>query len=250
MQSPEARERADRLFALHDGKRPLVLLHAWDAGSARVFEQTGAPAVATTSAGITWSLGVAGGEASAGVEFVAACSRICRAVSVPVIVEIPAWIVTKDETCDVVRQLTMIGVSGLTIREYSSASADRIASIRSLARELRARLFLNARIDASGHQTLLERARQCIDAGADGITVPASSGYDAVRLARAVNVPVSFDVGDDWGPSPYGLAFAGIRRISLEQTAFKSSVGLLQQIAANVLSGSGLHNSTSSHHGP
>jgi len=250
MQSPEARERADRLFALHGGKRPLVLLHAWDAGSARVFEQTGAPAVATTSVGMTWSLGVAGDEAPAVVEFVAACNRICRAVSVPVTVEIPAWIVTKDETCDVVRQLTMIGVSGLTIREDSPASTDRIASIRSLVHDLRARLFLNARIDASGQQTLLARARQCIDAGADGITVPTSSGYEAVRLARAVSVPVSFDVGDGWGPSPYGLACAGIGRISLEQTAFNSTVGLLRQIATNVLSGSGLHNSTSSHHGP
>ncbi|GJJ00608.1 hypothetical protein RugamoR64_11460 [Duganella rhizosphaerae] len=37
---------------LHDGSKLLHLPNAWDAGSARLFESLGAPAIATTSAGV------------------------------------------------------------------------------------------------------------------------------------------------------------------------------------------------------
>ena len=49
-------ENAARFRALHDS-RPLVLANAWDAGSARVLEQLGFKALATTSAGLAWTLG-------------------------------------------------------------------------------------------------------------------------------------------------------------------------------------------------
>ena len=45
------------LVALHAGPG-FVLLNAWDADSARILEQVGFPAIATTSAGIAWSCGV------------------------------------------------------------------------------------------------------------------------------------------------------------------------------------------------
>ena len=50
------------LLALHHGPG-FVLPNAWDAGSARILEQVGFPAIATTSAGIAWSLGVPDGGA-------------------------------------------------------------------------------------------------------------------------------------------------------------------------------------------
>lgn len=54
--------RAARFLALHTGSRILVLPHAWDGGSARVFEQAGFPALRTTSAGIAISLGYPDGK--------------------------------------------------------------------------------------------------------------------------------------------------------------------------------------------
>jgi 2-methylisocitrate lyase-like PEP mutase family enzyme len=43
--------------SLHDCASPLALANAWDVAGARVVEAAGAPAIATTSAGIAWSLG-------------------------------------------------------------------------------------------------------------------------------------------------------------------------------------------------
>jgi len=54
-------DRAAALLALHSGPG-FVLPNAWDAGSARILEQVGFPAIATTSAGIAWSCGVPDGE--------------------------------------------------------------------------------------------------------------------------------------------------------------------------------------------
>ena len=47
--------------SLHDDF--LVLPNAWDAGSARLFESLGAPAIATTSAGVAWARGYPDGDA-------------------------------------------------------------------------------------------------------------------------------------------------------------------------------------------
>ena len=53
--------KATALLALHSPG--FVLPNAWDAGSARILERIGFPAIATTSAGIAWSCGVLDGGA-------------------------------------------------------------------------------------------------------------------------------------------------------------------------------------------
>ncbi len=55
-------EKAEFFRSLHRGKEILVLPNAWDCASARIFEQAGFPAIATTSAGIAFSLGYCDGE--------------------------------------------------------------------------------------------------------------------------------------------------------------------------------------------
>ena len=57
------RAQVETFRALHAPGSVLVLPNAWDGGSARVLEQVGFPAIATTSAGIAWSCGVPDGEA-------------------------------------------------------------------------------------------------------------------------------------------------------------------------------------------
>ena len=71
------------LLALHQGSG-FVLPNAWDAGSARILEQVGFPAIATTSAGIAWSLGVPDGGALDLDTMLEHVARIVAAVGVPV----------------------------------------------------------------------------------------------------------------------------------------------------------------------
>src|SRR5262249_58780953 len=56
-------DHAATLRSLHIPGTPLVLANAWDAASARIAAAAGAPAVATTSAGVSWCLGSRDGDA-------------------------------------------------------------------------------------------------------------------------------------------------------------------------------------------
>ncbi len=56
------KDKAVQFRQLHSGPNILVLPNAWDAASARVFEQAGFPAVATTSSGVAASLGYPDGQ--------------------------------------------------------------------------------------------------------------------------------------------------------------------------------------------
>ncbi len=55
-------EKAVQLFKLHHAATPVVLVNAWDVASARIVEEAGFPAIATTSAGVANALGYPDGQ--------------------------------------------------------------------------------------------------------------------------------------------------------------------------------------------
>src|SRR5256885_9510627 len=87
------KDKAQDFRGLHHGKRILILPNAWDVPSARVFENEGFPAVATSSAGLAVSLGYPDGEVIGRDEFVSAVERIARVLAVPLLVDIFARLV-------------------------------------------------------------------------------------------------------------------------------------------------------------
>src|SRR5690348_11152315 len=79
---------AETFRALHSPAAPLRLLNAWDAGSAKVLAAAGAPALGTTSAGMSWALGLPDGERLERGAMLEAVRRIVEAVDVPVSADI------------------------------------------------------------------------------------------------------------------------------------------------------------------
>src|SRR2546430_15669087 len=88
MPSLTPQEKAQAFRALHQGPRLLVLPNAWDVATARVVEEAGFPAIATTSAGIAWALGYPDGERISRGEMLAVIRRIAAAVRVPVTADV------------------------------------------------------------------------------------------------------------------------------------------------------------------
>ena len=74
------KNKADLFRTLHSGAEVLLLPNAWDVASARILEESGFPAIATTSAGIAFSLGYPDGERIPKEEMFAAVARIASAV--------------------------------------------------------------------------------------------------------------------------------------------------------------------------
>ena len=85
-------------------------------GSARVIENAGAKAIATTSAGMTWALGYSDGEQLPVQELLAACRRICQMATVPVSVDIEhGYARDVQDTGGMVGALIQLGVVGISI---------------------------------------------------------------------------------------------------------------------------------------
>ena len=77
-----------RAFAsLHKPGEPLLLPNAWDVASAVAIADAGAKAIATTSAGVAWSLGVPDGAGLGAQRAAAVIARIVAALDVPVSAE-------------------------------------------------------------------------------------------------------------------------------------------------------------------
>lgn len=250
------RERAEALHRLHHQDRPLVLVNAWDAASAGVLQHAGAAVIATTSAGMAWSLGRADGEQVPRDEFLAACARICRIAQVPVSIDIERGYGRHSEgVCDFVRALIELGVVGVNIEDgvcrrtgellAPQALCERIVALRELAAETGVRLFINARTDvylatqdnAAGRcDETLRRARLYARAGADGLFVPGLHEIDEVaRVAREIEIPLNIYAGYAGAPAVDALAAAGVRRVSLGCGPMQSTLALLDRIAAETL---------------
>jgi 2-methylisocitrate lyase-like PEP mutase family enzyme len=82
--------KADLFRAMHRGGRILLLPNAWDTASARVFEEAGFGAIATTSAGIAFTLGYPDGQRISRQGTAGVVRRIAAAVKVPVTADVEA----------------------------------------------------------------------------------------------------------------------------------------------------------------
>src|SRR5258708_30472066 len=73
-------EKAERFRRLHGGSNILALPNAWDVASARILEEARYPAIATSSAGIAFSLGYADGQRVSRDQMLEVVERIAHAV--------------------------------------------------------------------------------------------------------------------------------------------------------------------------
>jgi 2-methylisocitrate lyase-like PEP mutase family enzyme len=253
--NPSQHDQAEALHGLHRGPGPLILVNAWDAGSAGVVQRAGASVIATSSAGMAWSLGQADGERVPRDELVAACARICRVARVPVTVDIERGFERNaDEVCSLVRALIDLGVVGVNIEDGVSPETrqllppttlcERIAALRTVADQTGVRLFINARTDAylapqgsraDRFETALQRAHLYAQSGADGIFVPGMDQLDDIRrFCEAIQLPLNVYAGYVGVPDVRALADAGVRRVSLGCGPLQSALGLLDRIAEEI----------------
>ncbi|MBA3316647.1 MAG: isocitrate lyase/phosphoenolpyruvate mutase family protein [Gemmatimonadales bacterium] len=234
----------------------LVLPNAWDAMSARVIEEAGAPAIATTSSGVSWSLGRPDGEGLTRDEMIAAVRRIAGAVAVPVSADIEGGYGsgTPEDVAETVAAVIAAGAVGVNLEDAArggeeglletSRQVDRIAAARAAA-TARGELFVNARVDTylrsvgPANKRLEEtvgRARAYVAAGADGIFVPGVVDAPTVRLlAGAIEAPLNVMAGPG-APSIAELRELGVARVSVGPSIALAALGAIRRAATEILS--------------
>lgn len=233
--------------SLHEAHQPLRLSNAWDVASARIAEVAGAKAIATTSAGVAWSLGSADGNKLDRERAVDIVTRIVKAVKVPVTADIEGGYADSPEgVSETVTDVLKAGAVGINIEDGNSAPEhfiEKIAAARRAANHLGVDLFINARTDVflSGNgseeqqiEQAVKRAGLYVSAGADGIFVPGATNEASIgALVEGISVPVNVMVG----PGSIGvteLGRLGVARVSLESGVAQAAYAIAQRAAVEL----------------
>jgi 2-methylisocitrate lyase-like PEP mutase family enzyme len=243
---------AAALRALHTRPGGFTIPNAWDAGTALIMAAEGFEAIASTSAGIAFSLGKQDygvTEAALAVspgEMFDALRRIVGAVGVPVSADLEAGFGdTPQDVADCIRLAVDAGLAGGNIEDKRPLQAglydevlalERIAAARQALDALANPFVLNARTDillVEGSGALgacVRRANLMAEAGADCIFVPGPTDPQVARiLAREIDAPLNLVVG--LGPSavgPRALLDAGVQRVSVGGSIARAALGFIR----------------------
>ena len=247
--------KAEQLRKLHRGPRMLVLPNAWDVISARIVEESGFPAIATTSAGIAATLGYPDGQKISREEMLSVVARIAKAVHVPVTADMEAgYGVTIDDMTQTVKAVVAAGAVGMNLEDVIAGDGgsqvdlalqvEKIRAIRRATESLGVPLVLNARTDIylipigpveTRFDRTVERLRAYREAGADCLFAPGLKNPDTIaKLVRAVNGPLNILLMPGM-PTLRELENMGVARASAGSGVMRATLGLTRRIAKEML---------------
>ncbi|WP_460529934.1 isocitrate lyase/PEP mutase family protein [Flindersiella endophytica] len=238
---------ARRLRALHDDG-VLVLPNAWDPASAVLIAAAGAPAIATTSAGVSWAHGRGDGQHLDRDEMVRAIAGITAVVDVPVTADIEGG---YDDLAATVRAVVAAGAAGINLEDSksdgslfsASEQGERLGAARAAAVDAGVPdLVINARTDVylfgvgepeGRFDDVVARAGAYADA--DCLFVPGLLDLGVLKaLVDAVQLPVNAMLLPG-GPTVAELAAAGVRRVSAGSMLAQVAYSATRRLAAELL---------------
>ena len=238
---------------LHQRPGAFVIPNPWDAGSARILTALGFAALATTSAGLAFSLGRRDAEGAISREETLANARaIVLATHLPVSADLEDGFGRRPEdAAETIRQAAAVGLVGGSIEDTTadptrpihefSLAVERVAAAVEAARGLPFSFTLTAR--AENFQFLrpdlddtIARLRAFEAAGADVLYAPGLPDMAAIReVCAAVSRPVNFVVGlAGQNFTVAELAEAGVKRISLGAALARAALTGLVRAAREI----------------
>lgn len=241
-------ERLDQFRALHAPGEILVLPNAWDAASARLAQEAGASAIATSSAAVAWCHGYADREYIPTETALSAVREILRVVTVPVSVDNEAgYSEEPDKVAAHVGGLIELGAAGINIEDGTAPPellAAKIGAIKRAAKAKSADIFINARCDvylqnlAPDDRKLgesIRRGKLYAAAGADGLFMPGMSDIAQIReVVNTIDLPVNILVMKNV-PRIAELKAAGVRRVSAGALTSRAAYGATQRAVTMLL---------------
>lgn len=257
MNVSELKQKADAFRALHHQDRPLVLTNVWDVASARVVEQAGFRAIATSSGAIAAALGFDDADSMPVDGAFAAVERVVASVSVPVSGDMEAgYGLGADEFC---RRLLETGAVGCNYEDTdhhgegdlvdAEPHAARLQEIKEQGKRLGVEFVLNARVDVFAHRDPesrktfdegLRRARLYLEAGADCV-FPIRLSDEAMigEFVSDVQAPVNIMMRRDT-PSIRRLAELGVSRVSFAGWLMRKTYGVLHEEVSAIAKEAGI----------
>lgn len=243
----------DRVAAFHSlhSSGCFVMPNPWDAGSARALQQAGFPALATTSAGLAWTLGRADNGATL-EQTLEHLQVVVAAVDVPVNADFEGgFAVDPQQVGANVSLACATGVAGLSIEDSTGDATQPLHDFDLAVERVRA---ARRAIDESGTGVLLtgrsegfvvgrpdidetiRRLRAYAEAGADCLYAPriGTAEHVAAVVSAVAPKPVNLLVNSPFITVAEAAAL-GVRRISvggtLARTAWAGLLSAAREIA-------------------
>lgn len=209
----------------HDGL--LILTNVADATGARLVEQLGGKAVATSSAAVAWTHGYPDGNTLPLERLISTVESIARVIQVPLSVDIEAgYSDDLGRVAEVIDAVIAAGAVGINIEDGSGTPdllVRKIEVARQVAEKRNVKLFINARTDVylkglvpaeDRVAETLHRAALYQAAGANGLfAAGVTSAYEIEAICKGTTLPVNV-LGFACLPSPEELVALGVRRLS------------------------------------
>jgi 2-methylisocitrate lyase-like PEP mutase family enzyme len=223
----------NRFKSLHAQTAPLLIANVWDVPSATIAQKNGFKAIGTSSAAMASTLGFSDGENIPFSDILFMVEKINSAVSIPISVDIEAgYSEDPDITCDHIKSLVKLGVSGINIEDSKVIDSKRslidatkftsfLSAIKNNLNKNNIQVFINVRTDTyllGIHNALDEtkkRITQYQNVGADGIFLPCITNDNDIReCVRHTPLPINVMCMPDLS-SFNELAKLGVSRISM-----------------------------------
>src|SRR5258706_2165447 len=218
---------AETFHGLHRQKDILILPNAWDAGSAKLIEDAGAKAIATSSAGVAWALGYPDGDALPPRMLADLTAKITDVIRIPLSMDFEgAYTKNPSKVGENLKPVIDAGAVGINIEDGEGTPdllAKKIEKARQAAESLGVNVFINARTDVylaeigapeSRVGETIKRAARYHEAGANGIFIPGLSEPSAIRaIVAEVKMPVNVMAYPGLPPAKE-LKKLGVKRLS------------------------------------
>jgi len=237
---------------LHEQEGAFIIPNPWDVGTARILASLGFKALATTSAGMAFSLGVGDGGV-AREDVLAHCRALVAATDLPVSADLEKGFGDNPESAaETVRAAAATGLAGCSLEDFTgdrndpifpfALAVERIAAAVEAKRGLAGDFVLTARCEnlIRGRDDLddtIARLQAYGAAGADVLYAPGLRDLETIRMVcAAVDKPVNVLAG--LPGMNFGLdemAAAGVKRISvgglLARVSFGAFIAAAQTMA-------------------
>jgi 2-methylisocitrate lyase-like PEP mutase family enzyme len=220
--------RPGRFRELHGRDRLFMMPNPWDIGSAKLLAHLGFEALATTSAGLAWSLGKLDQRVTRD-ELVAHVAALAEATPLPLNVDSErCYPDDPGGVAETVSLLADAGAAGFSIEDYDPVASqiddvglatERVAFAAEAAHDRPDPLVLTGRCEnhIRGVDDLDDTIARLIayrDAGADCVYAPGLRDLDRIRaLVEAVGIPVNV-LALRGVPTVAELESVGVRRVS------------------------------------
>ena len=248
-------QRAETFRALHQRSGIFVVPNAWDAGSAKILENLGFEALATTSAGLAFSLGKPDGD-----NFITREVTLLNAESIVSVTKLPVSADLEngygDDPEDCAKTILLAAQTGLAGGSIEDATRDpnnpiytfehaveRVKAAVNAARSLPYPFTLTARAENLIHgrpdlKDTIRRLEAFADAGADVLFAPGLKTCEEIEVVvKAVAPrPVNLIMGiANTNFSLNMLAEIGVKRVSVGSGFIRAAYGAVFRASEEIL---------------